>query len=107
MMNLQKMMKQVQKMQGDMARVQEELKSLTVEGSAGGGAVKVEANGAQQIQKITISPEVVDPGDVVMLEDLVLAAINEALRRSTELAQSEMAKVTGGMNLYLPGMPSF
>lgn len=104
MMNMQKMMKQVQKMQADMARVQEELKSMTVEGTAGGGAVKVEATGAQQIQKVTISPEVVDPSDVGMLEDLVLAAVNEALRRSSEMAQTEMAKVTGGMNL--PGMPS-
>lgn len=106
MMNLQKMMKQVQKMQADMARVQEDLKNMVVEGSAGGGAVKVEVNGAQQVQKITINPEVVDANDVSMLEDLVLAAVNEALRRSSELAQSEMAKVTGGLNLNIPGMPS-
>lgn len=106
MMNMQKMMKQVQKMQADMARVQESLGEMTVEGSAGGGVVTVTSDGHQQIQSVKISPEVVDPEDTEMLEDLVLAAVNEALRKAQELAAEEMGKVTGGMNIPgLPGMP--
>lgn len=108
MMNMQKMMKQVQKMQAEMVRVQESLKDLTVEATAGGGVVTVEANGQQEIRSVKIDPEVVDPEDVEMLEDLVLAAVNEALRKAQELASQEMAKVTGGLNIPgLPGMPGF
>lgn len=103
MMNMQKMMKQVQKMQADMARVQEELGEKTVEATAGGGVVKVVANGHQEIQRIHIEPEAVDPDDLEMLEDLVLAAVNEAMRQAKELATNEMAKVTGGLNV--PGLP--
>lgn len=104
MMNMQKMMKQVQKMQTDMARIQEELKSKTVEGTAGGGVVKVVANGHLEVSSVTIAPEAVDPEDVEMLQDLVLAAVNEALRKAQEMAAAEMARVTGGMNI--PGLPN-
>jgi len=100
--NMNKMMKQVQKMQQDMAKVQEELASRTVESTAGGGAVKVVANGRQELVKVEINPEVVDPEDVEMLQDLVLAATNEALRKSQEMAAAEMGKITGG--LKIPGM---
>lgn len=108
MMNMQKMMKQVQKMQAEMARVQEALGEMTVEGTSGGGVVTVVANGHQEIKSVKINPEAVDPEDVEMLEDLVLAAVNEALRKAQELASEEMSKVTGGLNIPgLPGMPGF
>ncbi|HHW47957.1 MAG TPA: YbaB/EbfC family nucleoid-associated protein, partial [Clostridiaceae bacterium] len=83
--NLNNLMKQAQKMQKDMARLQEELHEKTVEATAGGGAITVVANGKKELQKITIKPEVVDPDDVEMLEDLVLAAVNEALRKADEM----------------------
>ncbi|NLM40186.1 MAG: YbaB/EbfC family nucleoid-associated protein [Firmicutes bacterium] len=102
-MNMQKMMKQVQKMQAELARVQEELGTKTVEGSAGGGVVTVIANGHQEIQQIKIDPDVIDPDDVEMLEDLILAAVNDALRKARELSAEEMQRVTGGLNI--PGMP--
>lgn len=102
-MNMQKMMKQVQKMQTELARVQEELGTKTVEGSAGGGVVTVIANGHQEIQQIKIDPDVIDPDDVEMLEDLILAAVNDALRKARELSAEEMQRVTGGLNI--PGMP--
>ena len=100
--NIQKMMKQAQKMQNDIARVQEELKQIEVEGSSGGGMIKVTANGAQEILSISINPEVVDANDVEMLEDLILAAIKEAIAAAQELAANEMSKVTGGINM--PGL---
>ncbi len=100
--NIQKMMKQAQKMQNDIARVQEELKQIEVEGSSGGGMIKVTANGAQEILSISINPEVVDADDVEMLEDLILAAIKEAITAAQELAANEMSKVTGGINM--PGL---
>lgn len=104
--NMQKMMKQVQKMQADMAKVQEELGSKTVEVSSGGGAVTVTATGNLEIQQVKIQPDAVDPEDVEMLEDLIRAAVNEALRKAQELSSQEMAKVTGGLNIPgLPGMP--
>ncbi len=102
-MNMQKMMKQVQKMQAELARVQEELGTKTVEGTAGGGVVTVIANGHQDIQEIKIDPDVIDPDDVEMLEDLILAAVNDALRKARELSAEEMQRVTGGLNI--PGMP--
>lgn len=102
-MNMQKMMRQVQKMQADLAKVQEELEEKTVEGTAGGGVVTVVVNGHQALQAVKIEPEAVDPEDVEMLEDLVLAAVNDGLRKSKELSTSEIEKVTGGLNL--PGMP--
>ena len=101
--NMQKMMKQVQKMQTDMARMQEELKDMTVEATAGGGMVKVIANGKQEIVSIKIEKAVIDPEDAEMLEDMVLAAVKEAQRLSAEMSGEEMQKITGGMNL--PNMP--
>lgn len=100
--NMQKLMKQAQKMQQDMARVQEELRNTEVEGAAGGGAVRVIANGANEVLSVRISPEVVDADDVEMLEDLVLAAVKEALGAAQALSAERMAQVTGGMNM--PGM---
>jgi hypothetical protein len=95
-------MKQAQKMQEQMARVQEELANKTVEATAGGGMVTVTANGKQEILAVKISPEVINPEDSAMLEDLVTAAVNEALRSSRELLQQEMTKITGG--LRIPGI---
>ena len=95
-------MKQAQKLQAEMAKVQEEAKSKTVEAAAGGGMVTAVANGAGEIVSIKIDPEVVNPDDVEMLEDLIVAASNEALRRAQEMVQSEMSRLTGG--LKLPGM---
>lgn len=102
-MGMQKMMKQVQKLQADMMRLQEELGERTVEAAAGGGAVKVVANGKQEIMSVTISPEAVDPEDVEMLQDLVLTATNEALRLSRDMVSAEMGKLTGGLNMP-PGL---
>lgn len=92
------------KMQADMAKTQEELKTKTVDATAGGGVITVTANGVQEIVAIKIAPDAVDPDDVEMLEDLVVAAVNEALRKAQDLAAQEMQKVTGGLNI--PGMPS-
>ena len=100
--NMNQMLKQAQKMQQDMAKLQEELEERIIEASAGGGAVTVIASGKKEIQEIKINPEVVDADDVEMLEDLVLAAVNEALRKAEEMVSSEMGKLTGGMNI--PGM---
>lgn len=100
--NMQKMMKQVQKMQTDMARLQEELATREVEASSGGGIVTVVASGKQEVISIKIKPEAVDPEDVEMLEDLVLAAVKEALRKSQEMVAEEMNKITGGMKI--PGL---
>lgn len=100
--NMGKMMKQVQKMQSDMAKLQEELASRTVEASSGGGMVKVVTNGKQEVVSIQINPEAVDPEDVDMLQDMVLAAVNEALRQSQEMVAKEMGKLTGGLNI--PGL---
>jgi DNA-binding YbaB/EbfC family protein len=100
--NMGKMMKQVQKMQAELARVQEELAEETVSATSGGGVVEVTVNGKQEVQSVKINPEAVDPDDVEMLEDLLLAAVNEALRKSQEMAAEEMNKVTG--NLKIPGL---
>lgn len=96
------LMKQAQKMQQEMGKVQEEAKKKTVEASAGGGMVVAVANGAMEIVSITIEKDVVNPEDVEMLQDLVTAAVNEALRRAQDMVSSEMGKLTGGMNI--PGM---
>ena len=101
-MNMNNLMKQAQKMQKQMAEAQEELASKTLEVSSGGAAVKVTVNGEKQILDLQISAEVVDPDDVEMLQDLVMSAINEALRQMDEAVSSQMSKITGGMNL--PGM---
>lgn len=100
--NMQKMMKQVQKMQNDMAKLQEELAERTVEATSGGGVVTVVANGKNDIVSIKIKPEAVDPDDVEMLEDLLLAATKEALRKAQEMVSQEMSKITGGMKV--PGL---
>jgi nucleoid-associated protein EbfC len=96
------MMKQAQKLQNKMMKLQEELSSKTIEASSGGGMVKVVANGKQQVVSIDIEKEVVDPEDVEMLQDLILAAVNDALAKSQEMVSSEMGKLTGGMNI--PGL---
>ena len=95
-------MKQAQQMQARIARVQQELETREVEATAGGGMVTARANGKQQLLDLKIEKDVVDPEDIEMLEDLVLAAVNEAIKKSQEMIQSEMSKVTGGMNI--PGM---
>jgi len=100
--NMNKMMKQVQKMQQEMIKLQEELGSRTVEGSAGGGAVVAVANGRNEIISIQIKPEAVDPSDVEMLQDMVLAAVNDALKRAREMVAQEMGRFTGG--LKIPGL---
>jgi hypothetical protein len=101
-MNLGGLMKKAQKMQSEMLKIQEELAKRVVEGTAGGGMVKVQVNGAREALSVRIDPQAVDPGDIEMLEDLVLAAVKEAMRKADELAKSEMAKITGGMDL--PGL---
>lgn len=101
--NLGNLMKQAQKMQKDMAKLQEELQEKTVEVTAGGGAITVVASGKKEIKEITIKPEVVDPEDIEMLQDLVLAAVNEALRKAEEMANEEMSRITGGIGGF-PGM---
>ena len=97
------MMRQLQEMQAKMARIQEELGEKEVVGTAGGGVVKAVANGHQQILSIEINPDAVDPKDVELLQDLVLAAVNEALDRSRELAAGELGQLTAGLGLP-PGL---
>src|SRR5215475_5689293 len=104
-MDINKMMKQVQQMQSDMAKAQEELAAQTVEASAGGGMVTVKATGALEITEIKISPEAIDPDDPELLADMVLAAVNEALRSAQKLVESKLGSAMGGMQgLGLPGM---
>ena len=93
------MMKQVQKMQQNMIRMQEELESKTYSASAGGGVVKAEVNGKNEIVSLTIDPEAVDPDDVEMLQDMVIAAVNEALRNAESDKANNMSRMTGGLNL--------
>ncbi len=100
--NIKEMMRQAQRLQNKMAKVQEELAEKKVEAVVGGGMVKAVANGKPEIVSVTIEKEVVDPEDVEMLQDLVVAAVNEALTRAKEMLDTEMAKVTGG--LKIPGM---
>jgi len=92
-------MKQAQQLQSRMLKLQEELAERTVEASAGGGMVRVVANGKQQVLSIQIEEEVVDPEDVDMLQDLILAAVNDALAKAQEMVSQEMGKITGGMNI--------
>jgi hypothetical protein len=96
---LNQMMRQVQKMQADMAAAQDELASVTVEGSAGGGKVTAVVTGAGEIHSVSISPDVVDPEDVEMLEDLVVAAVGDGLRRAQDLQAERMGSVTGGLDI--------
>jgi len=93
------MMKQAQQLQSKMLKLQEEMADKTVETSSGGGMIKVVANGRQQVLSIQIEKEVVDPDDVEMLQDLILAAVNDALIKSQEMATQEMSKLTGGLNI--------
>jgi DNA-binding YbaB/EbfC family protein len=102
MKGMGKMMKQAQQLQSKMLKLQEEMADKTVETTSGGGMVKVVANGRQQLLSIQIEKEVVDPDDVEMLQDLILAAINDALIKSQEMATEEMSKLTGGLNI--PGL---
>jgi DNA-binding YbaB/EbfC family protein len=95
-------MKQAQKLQAQMQKVQEELAQKTVESSVGGGMVKAVANGKQELVSIKIEPEVIDPEDVDLLEDLVLSAVNDALKKAQEMVSEEMGKLTGGLNI--PGL---
>lgn len=99
---LNNMMKQAQKMQKRMLEIQEELADRTVEATVGGGMVTAVANGQQELESITISPEVVDPDDIEMLEDLVVAVVNEATRKAREMMTEEMSKLTGGVKI--PGL---
>jgi nucleoid-associated protein EbfC len=100
--NMGNILKQAQAMQEQMARIQEQAASKTVTGTAGGGIVTVTANGAMQIVSVAIDPEVVKSGDVEMLQDLVVAATNESLRKAKEMMEGEMKALTGGMKI--PGL---
>lgn len=102
-MNMQQMMKQARKMQEQLAAAQETIAQSTVDASAGGGMVKVTVSGDMQVTSLKIDPEAIGPEDVEMLEDMVMAAVNEALRGVGELANRQMGAVTGGLNI--PGMP--
>jgi len=101
--NINNLMKQAQRMQSDVKKLQDELDARTIEASAGGGAVNVTVSGKKEIVKIEIKPEVVDPEDVEMLQDLIMAAVNEAFRKVEEMVNSEMGKITGGMG-GIPGL---
>lgn len=103
-MNMKNMMKQVQQMQVKMSKLQEELATRTLEATAGGGAVKVTVNGKLEIIEVKIDPAAVDPDDVEMLQDLVLAATNEALRKMQDMSNNEMSKLTGGLGVNIPGL---
>ena len=96
---MQNMMQQAQRMQANIARVQEELEEKEVEASAGGGGVSAVVSGKKVLKNLTIAQEVVDPDDIEMLQDLIIAAVNEAMAKADQLSEEEMAKVTGGMNL--------
>ena len=101
-MDLKNMMKQVQDIQGRINSMQDQLEEKTVETSSGGGMVTVTANGKQEIISINISPEIIDPSDVSMLQDLITAAVNTALKSSKDMMQEELSKITGGIKI--PGL---
>jgi DNA-binding YbaB/EbfC family protein len=103
MPNMGQIMKQAQKIQSKMAKLQEDLGDRTVESSSGGGMVTVIANGRQEILSIEIDQEVIDPDEIEMLQDLIIAAVNDALSRARDMVNEEMGKLTKGMNI--PGMP--
>ena len=100
--NMNQLMKQAKKMQEEMEKTQEDLASKVFESTAGGGAISVKANGKKQILEIKLEKDVVDPDDVEMLQDLVMAAVNEVMRQIDEASETEMSKVTGGLNI--PGL---
>ena len=101
-MDMKKMQKQAQRMQAELAKAQDEIKDMAFEATAGGGMVKVVATGDMAVQSVTIDPEAVDPEDVEMLQDMVAAAVNEALRGVSELSSQRLNAATGGMNI--PGL---
>ena len=103
MPNMGQLMKQAQQIQTKMAKLQEDLGERTVEASSGGGMVIVVANGRQEVLSIKIEPEVIDPDDAEMLQDLIMAAVNDALTKAKDMVNEEMGKLTKGMNI--PGMP--
>ena len=100
--NMNNMMKQAQKMQQEMLKMQQELEEKEVDATAGGGAVSVKVSGKKQITAITLAPDVVDPDDIEMLQDLIMVAVNDALNKIDEEAASKMGRITGGMNI--PGL---
>lgn len=102
MNGMQGMLKKVQKMQSEMTRLQDELKEREMEGTAGGEAVKAVVNGNKNLVSLTLSPDAVDPEDVEMLQDLIVTAVNDAMKKVDEMTEKELGKVTGG--LKLPGM---
>ena len=102
MNNLGNIMKQAKKMQERMGKLQQELETRTIEAQAGGGMVKVVVNGKFEIVSLQIEKDVVNPEDIEMLQDLIVAAVNEGIRKAQEMASAEMAKITGGLNI--PGM---
>ncbi len=99
MADFTKILEQAQQMQGRLEKIQDELQSMTVSGTSGGGMVTVEADGKGQITKVRVDPSIVDPSDVEMLEDLLVVALRDAQQKSAELAKTEMSKLTGGMEL--------
>lgn len=101
--NMGNMMKQIQKMQKEMAKMQEELQQRTIEVTSGGGAVRVEVSGKKEVVALEIDPAAIDPDDTEMLQDLIIAAVNEGLRKIDDMTMSEMKKLTGGLNLP-PGL---
>jgi DNA-binding YbaB/EbfC family protein len=103
--NMNQLLQQAQQMQAEMMKAQEALKDETVEASAGGGMVKVVMTGDMELRELTIAPDAIDPEDPELLQDMVTAAINEALRAAQELASSKLGGITGGMGGGLPGMP--
>jgi nucleoid-associated protein EbfC len=103
--NMNQLLKQAQQMQAEMVKAQEQLKDETVEASAGGGMVKVTMTGDLQLREIKVSPEAIDPEDPELLQDMVTAAVNEALRSAQELAANKMGGITGGLGGGIPGLP--
>ena len=100
--NMNQMIKQAQKMQEQMMKMQEEMETKTYEAAAGGGAVKVVIDGKREIKEVILSPEVVDPDDIEMLQDLIIAAVNEGLRKVDEESSAQLGSITGGLNI--PGL---
>ncbi|OIP64225.1 MAG: YbaB/EbfC family nucleoid-associated protein [Nitrospirae bacterium CG_4_9_14_3_um_filter_53_35] len=101
---INELMRQAQQMQERMKQVQEEAEKKVIEASSGGGMVTVKVNGRQEILSIQIEPEIVDAEDIEMLQDLIVAAVNEGIRQSKEMLQDEMKKLTGGLNIKIPGL---
>ncbi len=100
--NMQSMLRQAQKMQQDMMKAQEELESKSYEASVGGGVVSAVVSGKKEVTSVTIDPDAIDPDDVEMLQDLIVAAVNEALRKAADDANAQMSKLTGGMSIGMP-----